>query len=216
MKEVNHPKDRFQDLQEHPERYTDEQLDALLTGDAPAETLDTLATLKSAFVKSACSEQSVDVEAEWASFENAHTPQRHRRSWLKIAAMIAGVVATATLTYAAAVGLGLIGHRPAQEQAAAPSAPKKEAAAATTFTPAQKAESAEPTSVTFDNVELEKIMATMATYYHVGVVYGKENVKHVRFYFKWDKATPLEDNINILNSFQNINVTLSDNTITID
>ena len=216
MKEVNHPKDRFQDLQEHPERYTDEQLDALLTGDAPAETLDTLATLKSAFVKSACSEQSVDVEAEWASFENTHTPQQHRRSWLKIAAMVAGVVVTATLTYAAAVGLGLIGHRPAQEQAAMPAAPKKEVVAAPTFTPAQKAESRESTPITFDNVELEKIMAAMAAYYHVDVVYGKESVKHVRFYFKWDKATPLEDNITILNSFQNINVTLSGNTITID
>jgi ferric-dicitrate binding protein FerR (iron transport regulator) len=78
-----HPDDNkrlFLDMQEHPESYSDEQLEAMI------EDLD----------------RTQDLEAAWQRFERKnHVQKPTSRRWLHIAAMFAGVLFVAGIAWAA-------------------------------------------------------------------------------------------------------------------
>ena len=81
------------DMHEHPENYTDEQLVAMLDD----QMQEQLATAKRAMTDI----PEPDVDAEWQRFEQEHFAPVKNRRWLKVAAMIAGVLMLSAFTYAA-------------------------------------------------------------------------------------------------------------------
>ena len=81
------------DMHEHPENYTDEQLDAMLDD----EMLEQLATAKRAMTDI----PEPDVDAEWQRFEQTHFTPMNNRRWLKVAAIFLGVIMLSAFTYAA-------------------------------------------------------------------------------------------------------------------
>ena len=81
------------DMHEHPENYSDEQLAAMLND----EMLEQLVIAKRAMTDI----PEPDVDAEWQHFEQEHFAPVKNRSWLKVAAMIAGVLMLSAFTYAA-------------------------------------------------------------------------------------------------------------------
>ena len=81
------------DMHEHPENYSDEQLAAMLND----EMLEQLVIAKRAMTDI----PEPDVDAEWQRFEQEHFAPVKNRRWLKVAAMIAGVLMLSAFTYAA-------------------------------------------------------------------------------------------------------------------
>ena len=81
------------DMHEHPENYSDEQLAAMLDD----EMQEHLTTAKRAMTDI----PDPNVDAEWQRFEQEHFAPTKNRSWLKVAAMIAGVLMLSAFTYAA-------------------------------------------------------------------------------------------------------------------
>lgn len=208
---------RLLDAQEHPEKYTDEEVEALLKEAKP------LSDLKRAMTDEDVQKEDVDVDAAWERFSRKH-PMESRYSshtWLKIAASFIGFMIVGAVAYAAMVSLGLV-RNPFHQETTTKSevVAKQDTAAVAKPMVATKdtvtTKKAAPQTIHFDDDELSTILGAMAKYYDVEVHFANDNVKHIRLHFEWNQAKSLDDNIQVLNSFQQITITRDGNKITVE
>lgn len=208
------------DIQEHPEKYSDEQLNSMLAEDDElAEMMEQLATTKRAMTKEEAEDEQLDMDALWQEFEAEHElefdePETKRVSMplRKIAAMFIGVALTAGVAFAAIQIVRSV-SKPAPEptKIEAPAAPK--AAQPDDEVPADTVVAVKP--VVFDNVELAQIMAQIAAHYKAEVEIENEDAGAYRLYFEWNSQETLEHVVERLNRFESINIELNNNKMTV-
>jgi ferric-dicitrate binding protein FerR (iron transport regulator) len=204
------------DIQEHPEKYSDEQLNSMLAEDEElAEMMEQLATTKRAMTKEEAEDEQLDMDVLWQEFEDEHElefdePETKRVSMplRKIAAMFIGVALTAGVAFAAIQIVRSV-SKPAPEptKIEAPAAPK--AAQPNDEVPADTVVAVKP--VVFDNVELAQIMAQIADHYKAEVEIENEDAGAYRLYFEWNSQETLEHVVERLNRFESINIELNNN-----
>ncbi len=228
-------------LQEHPENFTDEQLEQLLADNPElADMMLELAMVKKALVTQDVEEETISVDMEWAQFAAEHTKeleeldkqesQTHHKAlvarWkerlpFRIAASIIGFLLVAGVTFAT-IEIVRSFSRPS-------STTEQQDTIKTTQTvtsnntiipiPADTVQSdtiPQSHPVLFDNVTLEKMLSKMAAYYQVQVEFLNDEARHLRFFFEWKQEDTLERVLNRLNSFESINLELSDQTIIVE
>ncbi len=221
-------------MQEHPELYSDEQIQQMLDDDSElAELLEQLTLTKQAFVKQEADEEVVPVEEEWQKFSANHAEEldaisRDDESGAKTAfirrltglfpskfvASFVGVLVTASLTFAAIhiVRLSSINRQAVQTERHVSSHPNDilptDTLKSDTVTTAQ--------SIVFDNVPLEKMLAQIATQYQKEVKFNNDEARHLRFYFVWKPNEGLEVTLHRLNLFESITIELKDNKIVVE
>lgn len=208
------------DIQEHPEKYSDEQLNSMLAEDEElAEMMEQLATTKRAMTKEEAEDEQLDMDVLWQEFETEHElefdePETKRVSMplRKIAAMFIGVALTAGVAFAAIQIVRSV-SKPAPEptKIEAPAAPK--AAQPDDEVPADTVVAVKP--VVFDNVELAQIMAQIAAHYKAEVEIENEDAGAYRLYFEWNSQETLEHVVERLNRFESINIELNNNKMTV-
>ena len=74
----------------------------------------------------------------------------------------------------------------------------------------------EPRTVIFKDESFEEMISTITYFYGVSAVYKNEKSKELRMYFQWDQTLPLHDIVEQLNNFEQIKISVSDKTITIE
>ena len=221
-------------MQEHPERYSDKQIQQMLDDDSElAELLEQVAWTKQAFVKQEADEEVVPVEEEWQKFSANHAEEldvigRDDESGAKTAfirrltglfpskfvASFVGVLVTASLTFAAIhiVRMASINRQAVQTEQHVSSHPNDilptDIIKSDTVIMAQ--------SIVFDNVPLEKMLAQIATQYQKGVEFNNDEARHLRFYFVWKPNEGLEVTLHRLNLFESITIELKDNMIVVE
>lgn len=196
------------DMHEHPENYTDEQLASMLDD----EMLERLATAKRALTDI----PEPDVDAEWQRFEQEHFAPAHNRRWLKVAAMIAGVLMLSAFTYAAIQAVRA--HQPEVQQPMTEQVEKTDAPVATSSpTEAEGIDSVSTGQpVTFDNVALETIVGDIAARHQMQVEFRNEDARALRFYFVWQPDEDLDAALERLNLFESVNISKEGNTIVVE
>lgn len=208
------------DIQEHPEKYSDEQLNSMLAEDKElAEMMEQLATTKRAMTKEKAEDEQLDMDALWQEFEAEHElefdePETKRVSMplRKIAAMFIGVALTAGVAFAAIQIVRSVSKpTPEPTKIEAPAAPK--AAQPDDEVPADTVVAVKP--VVFDNVELAQIMAQIAAHYKAEVEIENEDAGAYRLYFEWNSQETLEHVVERLNRFESINIELNNNKMTV-
>ena len=196
------------DMHEHPESYTDEQLASMLDD----EMLERLATAKRAMTDI----PEPDVDAEWQRFEQEHFTPAHNRRWLKVAAMIAGVLMLSAFTYAAIQAVRA--HQPEIQQPLTEQVEKTDALVATSSS--TEAEGIDSVStgqpVTFDNVALETIVGDIAARHQMQVEFRNEDARALRFYFVWQPDEDLDAALERLNLFESVNISKEGNIIVVE
>ena len=196
------------DMHEHPENYTDEQLASMLDD----EMLERLATAKRALTDI----PEPDVDAEWQRFEQEHFAPAHNRRWLKVAAMIAGVLMLSAFTYAAIQAVRA--HQPEIQQPLTEQVEKTDALVATSSS--TEAEGIDSVStgqpVTFDNVALETIVGDIAARHQMQVEFRNEDARALRFYFVWQPDEDLDAALERLNLFESVNISKEGNIIVVE
>ena len=196
------------DMHEHPENYTDEQLASMLDD----EVLERLATAKRAMTDI----PEPDVDAEWQRFEQEHFAPAHNRRWLKVAAMIAGVLMLSAFTYAAIQAVRA--HQPEIQQPLTEQVEKTDALVATSSS--TEAEGIDSVStgqpVTFDNVALETIVGDIAARHQMQVEFRNEDARALRFYFVWQPDEDLDAALERLNLFESVNISKEGNIIVVE
>ena len=205
------------DMQEHPEKYTDEQVEHLLADEEVQEFLRDLAMARMAGKKA--TPKKVDVDKAWREFSEKHnkaksignganTPHHNR---MQIAASIIGIIFLSGVALAAvqngwlkfAVSDKVADNKTTTEQTVKQKPSADDSLKAVT---AEPKDSLDMKPVVFDNAELRTILTQMTDFYHVKVRYDNADTQHVRLFFNWNKTKTLEQNLEILNAFDRIRI----------
>lgn len=205
------------DMQEHPEKYTDKQVERLLADEEVQEFLRDLAMARMAGKKAA--PKKVDVDKAWKEFSEKHNKAKsisngantsyHNR--MQIAASIIGIIFLSGVALAAVQNGWLkfaVSDKVADNKTTTEQTVKQKPSADDSL----KAVTAEPNDsldmkpVVFDNAELGTILTQMTDFYHVKVRYDNADTQHVRLFFNWNKTKTLEQNLAILNAFDRIQI----------
>ncbi len=208
----------FFDMQEHPEHYTDEQLEQLLADEEIKSFFHDLAMARMAGRKAY--PQEVDVDEAWERFSKSHGVSHGRRR-MKIAASIIGVVFVSGVAWATAVHNGWIGTSASEEPEVSPSTMQVAASAtldrdSLKVSTQEKKDSTDLKPVVFDNAELGDILSQISAFYQVKVEYANTDTRHIRLFFNWDKTKTLEQNLMILNAFERIQITCKDGVLNVE
>ncbi|MGN1252092.1 MAG: DUF4974 domain-containing protein [Muribaculaceae bacterium] len=204
------------DIIVHPDKYSSEQLAEIMSEPETREIYNLLCKTESAIKDS----EEPDVSSEWEKFSDSRLVRSRRVfSWFgNRAASIAAIVGSSIVAVAAgiAVTVSVIDHKSepfAENTAVAPSA-----VAISTDTIATKCDTVNVymTPVMFENEPLEKIMNEVAKIYRVEVKFKDENVASLHLYYKLDPSLTLNDVIEQLNTFEQINIRRNGNTLIID
>lgn len=206
------------DMQEHPEKYTDEQMEHLLADEEVKEFLRDLAMARMAGKKA--TPKKVDVDKAWKEFAETHnkdllTDKKEAnstyRNRMKIAASIVGIIFLSGVALAA-VQNGWFKFSTSDKVVEEKAATEQTANSKQLANDSLKAMTVEPTDsldmkpVVFDNAELGTVLMQMADFYNVKVEYMNANTQHVRLFFNWNKTKTLEQNMELLNAFDRIQI----------
>lgn len=213
--------DRLLDALEHPENYNDTEIEQLLTDPDEREVYEMLR--KTADISAPVPE--INIDEEWRRFE-AKQPKRRLviLRWLSfMASRNAAAVVTAlvgTLAVVAAT-IGVTHYFNANKEMAQTeqTEPQKQTAIADSKVAPTDTIPAEttplPETIVFKGENLERILADMAGYYGVTVKFNQDAAKSLLLYFEWDQSLPLNEVVEQLNNFEQINITLTDKALTV-
>lgn len=192
------------DATEHPEQYTDEQLEELLSDEVCADYYRLMCDAASAYAATR-TETDEELEAEWQRLQ--HRGARPVLfSILKIAAVVIAILALTGISYAA-VSL-MTDH----EETPSANTEMAETPSSLPDSPTEPADTVQ----TFQNVELQDILTAVAAHYQLQTEYRNEQSRHVRLYIKWNKSEGVETMLERLNKFDKVTLTLSDNKIIVE
>ena len=201
------------DMQEHPERFSEQALQTMLDDPEVRELMEATAQLKQAMMSD---ENNVnDVDVEWQRFAQTHlTEQKQERSWLKIAATFIGILMMSGIAFAAihiirhVSNVGVESHPPIQETTIA----NPHQLPADTL----KTDSIPPKVVRYDEATLEKILTDMANYYGLSLIWKSEDAKTLRLFYVWNRQLSASESTKQLNNFERFHLELNDSIITVE
>ncbi len=216
------------DMQEHPEKYTDEQVERLLADEEVKEFFHELSMARMAGKKA--NPKKVDVDEAWDEFVQAYHEDKLAidagkskgayRNRMKIAASIVGIIFLSGVALAA-IRNGWLGFSTSnqtadnkaetEQMATAQALPNDSLRAAT----AENKDSLDMKPVVFDDAELGTILAQLSGFYHVKVEYEDAGAQHIRLFFNWNKTKTLEQNLEILNAFDRIQIEYADGILVV-
>ncbi len=196
---------------EHPELYSEEQLQEMLSDEECRQLYEAMRLSASAFelVNGEAKVANELKEEEWNKLEATKFPTLSQQYWTKIAAAIIGILMLSGITYAA-IHIAGSDSTKAQEQQKEQLSKAPNKAKATTI-----AENDEQV-VLFENTELEKMLNKIAAYYHYEVIYQQESSKHLRIYFTWKKSLQMNEIVALLNKFEHINITEKERVLIVE
>lgn len=184
MKPSDKSRQMFLDMQEHPENYSDEQLETIM------DELD----------------QVPDVYAAWQQLEVRGETLEKRTSTSqlrKIAAAFIGVIILSGIAIAAIHLWNPASNSNPEAESSLPTSLK----GVETSSPKEKVQNGLlADTLIFDNVPLDTMLQEIAAYYHVSVEFKQEKVRQFRFHFIWKHSESLDRVVERLNNFDAVNI----------
>lgn len=202
--------EQLMEMQEHPERFTEEQIRQALALDPKLKAMmEQLAFAKRALKYEETQVANPSVDKEWEKFAAAHTKQPRIlpfKRLSKIAAIFIGVIFFAGATIAALRHTKVNSEQQTENNTHASDLKHQTSSPTETDTILS-----EP--VVFDNVTLEKIVQNIATAYHVGMELRNAKARQLRLHFVWKQEDSLLRVVEKLNNFEAVNIVVEDDKI---
>lgn len=171
----------FCEMQEHPEKYPDHEIEAMM------DDID----------------HTPDTKNAWKKFRRHQATMHTSRRWLRIAAMLAGIIFISGIAYAV---IGLLTQRRSDGVSLA--------AESNFQISASEVQASSP--VRFENVRLDSLLSVVSVHYDKTVSFRDEEAKSITFFLTWSPDSSLADFLNELNTFDGLRLTLQRDTIFID
>lgn len=192
------------DMQEHPEQFSEQELEQMLSDAEAQELMEATAQLKRAMKNDEFSISEQEIEDEWQAFAANHlAEQKPQRTWLKIAAMFIGVLFMTGIAFAA---IHIIKQNTVAQEMKQVEQPVIQQPVSTGTVNNDTIAQTEP--VIFDNVTLDSIAKEIADYHHIEVDLKNELAKQLRFYFVWKQDDDLQEVVEKLNMFDHVDMTI--------
>lgn len=205
------------DAIEHPDCYSDKEIEALLSDPEVREVYNLLDKAKATLTPIS----TPDIDAEWNRFSNSHTA-RQRRTYRMFTRNVAASIAiglASLAAVAAVVGVSVnyaLNNKAETQIKEVTHATKENVASSDTIVVVGEAHAVAPETIVLDNEPLETIINRIAEYYGYKTVFTTEAPKTLRLYFRWNQAQTLEEVVESLSNFEQIHLTVRDKTIKID
>ena len=199
---------------EHPEQYSEEQWQELLSDEECRELYETMRLSASAFEAEDAKEKIANdiKEEEWQKFETAHPTLRaphllRRGIRYQVAAVFIGLLMLSGIAYAAVqmVRQSKVGgdlKSPTQE------VPRRDGSLVATKEPSLIADSIAQPRI-FENTPLDEMVTEIAHYYNKVADIQNPQAHELRFYFVWTKEDGIAATIEKLNNFESVNIELT-------
>lgn len=213
--------DRLLDVIEHPDRYSEKEVETMLSDPEVRELYGLLDKTKASLAPI----PTPDIDAEWESFKSLH-PKTHKREGLRIlnifsrnvAASIAiGIASLAAV--AAVVGVSVNYALNYKKDSSTQEIAQIEPTAvipSDTIVVVEDMRVTAPEIIIFDNEPLGTIVNDIAEYYGCKAEFSTEASRMLRLYFRWNQSHTLDEVAESLNNFEQIHITVKDDTIKID
>lgn len=205
------------DLQENPERFTDQELQQLLKDNELRLLIEHLAFVKRAFITQ---EAAPSVDAEWDNFANKYADelsildQKHMKIAFttllrRIAAVVFGIVLLSGIAFATVHYINNYINKNQRNSIENNliDTPQKQSFQA------EKDAEIPVTKRIFDNVPLEEILEEIAVAYNAEVEFQDDAKRSLRLHFVWKSEDNLNRVVEKLNTFNAINITIKNNKI---
>ena len=213
--------DRLLDALNNPEKYSSADIEEMLQDSETKEILEVLDKTKSSLQ----SIPVVDIEKEWNKFKvSSHykrqSPVLRLSAFFTRKVAVSVTIAVLSITAVAAiVGISVSSLNNKESQLT-----EKEVASTTEVIPNQEDSMKTPSdspikcfeTVIFDNEPLEVIMKQIGDFYGYKPEFNNENARSLRLYFRWDKASTIQEIVESLNNFEQIHLTTDGETVKID
>ena len=213
--------DRLLDALEHPENYTDTEVEQILSDPQAREVYDMMRKTADA----SAPVPQINLDEEWQHFDAKQTRRKPViLRWLPFmasrnaAAVVLALVGTLAVV-AATIGVThYIGTQKDLAQTQQTEQQEQTAVAKTDIAPADTIPTEVaplPETILFKGETLETILSDIARYYGATVKFNQNAAKSLQLYFEWNQALPLNEVVEQLNNFEQINITLTDNVLTV-
>lgn len=204
------------DIIEHPEKYSSEQLAEIMSEPETREIYNLLCKTESAIKDS----EEPDVSNEWEKFSDSRLIcSRRVFSWFgSRVASIAAIVGTSLAAVAAGivVTVSVIDHKSEHIDETVAVSSSDVADSTDTVTTKSETVNVSLAPVMFEDEPLERIMREIAEVYGVEVLFNDMETASLHLYYKFDPSLTLNEVIEQLNTFEQINIRRNGNTLTID
>ena len=201
MKTNDHNKDLYRDMQEEPDKYSDQEIEAMM------DDLDRVP----------------DVDEAWQQFKNEEFPrscvpsvaseQSSSASLRKMAASFVGLLLVSGIAFAAIQIVRYAQqHTPKTEEVINTTKPAITTPSDTLTTDT----TAVSQPVIYDNIPLEKMLSEIAAHYDAKVTFVNDEARGLRFRFVWNPQKGIGQVVSDLNQFERLTVTLKDDVITVE
>ena len=201
---------RLLDAQDHPETFTDEELQAMLKDDDLRESAELMARLKQAYIGKET--EDIDVDAEWQRFAS-RKPKRRSWSWMQIAAAFIGLLMLSGIAYAA-VRIVSSSRSQQTEVQDTTAVAHKGPAPAVKLASHEVLPPCEPKI--FENIPLKDIAAELAKAYHISLEIRNDETAALRLYYPWNPQMSLQQVVEELNRFEKVQLTLTNDKLIIE
>ena len=208
MKPTDRNKQLYRDMTEEPEKYSDQELEAMM------DEIDQMPDVEEAWqllseklrVKSEESSSKHEVARADSSLFTLHS------SFKKVAAILISIITISGLAFAAIHFVRNHEGKPAETEQPAATVEARTADAARQ--PADSTVSTQP--VVFDNVTLDSILPQIARHYGYTVDFRNEQPKSLRLYFTWNPQDSIQKVTEKMNLFEQFHIVLEEQTIIIE
>ena len=208
MKPTDRNKQLYRDMTEEPEKYSDQELEAMM------DEIDQMPDVEEAWqllseklrVKSEESSSKHEVARADSSLFTLHS------SFKKVAAILISIITISGIAFAAVHFMRNHEGKPAETEQPAATVEARTADAARQ--PADSTVSLQP--VVFDNVTLDSILPQIARHYGYTVDFRNEQPKSLRLYFTWNPQDSIQKVTEKMNLFEQFRVVLEEQTIIIE
>ncbi len=203
--------DRLLEAADHPDRFSDRELESLLADPTARELYDTMVKAANLLTPS----PEPDIDAEWARFAAKHRKgailsRRYLLPRHAAAAVIAVVLTFAVVAATVGITRSLTTPTVAENTAPEPTATIQKAI------DIEETPTPTPEIKVFRNRTLEEIITVISDYYGATAKFTTDDSKNLRLYFKWNQSEPLSEVVEQLNSFEQIDISLADNLLTVE
>ncbi len=208
------------DLIEHPAKFTSEKIEEILSDPETREIYNLLCKTDSTF---ASPDANVDVDAEWKKFSRRHRNTKWRFLLSGSRAASIAVIAFTSLT-AVAIGITVVvkslEQKPQVDEVDASAEVIKVVSTSESISE-DSTDALDETVVTdapiiFEDASLEKILSSVADVHGAIVEYTKPETAQLHLYYKFDPAITLQETVEQLNSFEQINIRFDGKKIIVD
>lgn len=182
-------------MMEQPQAYTDQQWQEILSDEECRELYTLMTKTQSAF------DAQKDIDDETIDAEWKRLSASSNRSWLRVAAIFIGVLMLSGITFAA---VHIIRHSTVIQEPQPEEQPIKQQTV-----PTDTINSIVHSGpVLFDNVTLDSIAKDIAAYYHIEMDMQNEQARQLRFYFLWQPNDSLQEVIDKLDMFEQVDMAI--------